>query len=114
MALVVSQPSAGALAITRELRSDAFLKEDKTSPISIFQMIGASNGYTDFAAIDIDKECESVYAQHHRLNNLANLYSATQRMQEAEEAYGEAFVMVFNHVHSGGAVEIAICPDCSA
>jgi wobble nucleotide-excising tRNase len=56
----------------RDLR-DAFLKEDKSSPISIFQMVGASNGYTDFAAIDIDKECESVYAQHHRsLNQYAN------------------------------------------
>lgn len=52
----------------RDLR-DAFLKEDKTSPISIFQLVGATNGYTDFAAIDIDKECESVYAQHHRLLN---------------------------------------------
>ncbi len=52
----------------RDLR-DAFLKEDKTSPISIFQMAGVSNGYTDFASIDIDKECESVYAQHHRLLN---------------------------------------------
>jgi wobble nucleotide-excising tRNase len=52
----------------RDLRN-AFLKEDKLSPISMFQMVGASNGYTDFAAIDIDKECESVYAQHHRLLN---------------------------------------------
>jgi wobble nucleotide-excising tRNase len=52
----------------RDLR-DAFLKDDKTCPISIFQMVGASNGYTDFAAIDIDKECESVYAQHHRMLN---------------------------------------------
>ena len=50
----------------RDLR-DAFLKEDKISPISMFQMVGASNGYTDFAAIEIDKECESVYAQDHRL-----------------------------------------------
>jgi wobble nucleotide-excising tRNase len=31
----------------RDLR-DAFLKEDKTSPISMFQMVSASNGYTDF------------------------------------------------------------------
>jgi len=52
----------------RDLR-DIFLKEDKTSPISMFQMVGTSNGYTDFAMIDIDKECESVYAQHHRLLN---------------------------------------------
>jgi wobble nucleotide-excising tRNase len=52
----------------RDLR-DAFLKEDKTSPIAIFQLTGTTNGYTDFAAIEIDKECESVYAQHHRLLN---------------------------------------------
>jgi len=52
----------------RDLR-DAFLKEDKTSPIAIFRLEGTINGYTDFAAIEIDKECESIYAQHHRLLN---------------------------------------------
>ena len=63
----------------RDLR-DAFLKEDKTSPISMFQMVGVSNGYSDFAAIDIDKECESVYAQHHRLlNQYANGVSSDHK-----------------------------------
>jgi wobble nucleotide-excising tRNase len=50
----------------RDLR-DALIKEDKTTSIAMFQMGAASQGYTDFAALDIDKECESVYAQHHRM-----------------------------------------------
>lgn len=64
----------------RDLR-DAFLKEDKNAPIAIFQMAGVSNGYTDFAHIDIDKECESVYAQHHRL--LSRYANGTSSEHEA-------------------------------
>lgn len=52
----------------RDLR-DALRKEDKTSPVALFQLVGAQNNYTDFASLDIDKECESVYSQHHRLLN---------------------------------------------
>lgn len=52
----------------RDLR-DALRKEDRTSPMALFQFIGAQNNYTDFASLDIDKECESVYSQHHRLLN---------------------------------------------
>jgi len=46
---------------------DALIKEDKTTQIAMFQMVAAPQGYTDFAALDIDKECESVYASHHRM-----------------------------------------------
>lgn len=52
----------------RDLR-DALRKEDKAAPIAIFQLVAAPNSYTDFALIEIDKECESVYSQHHRLLN---------------------------------------------
>lgn len=52
----------------RDLR-DALRKEDKTALISVFQLTVAANNYTDFASLDIDKECESVYSQHHRMLN---------------------------------------------
>lgn len=50
----------------RELR-DALRREDKSTPVAVFQMVAAPNNYTDFAALDIDKECESPYSQYHRL-----------------------------------------------
>ena len=52
----------------RDLR-DALRKEDKAAPIAIFQLAAAPKNYTDFATLDIDKECESIYSQHHRLLN---------------------------------------------
>lgn len=52
----------------RDLR-DAFFKADSTSPISLFQLCLAANDYTSFSSLDIDKECESAYFQHHRLLN---------------------------------------------
>lgn len=52
----------------RDLR-DALRKENKAALISIFQLSVAPNNYTDFAALDIDKECESIYSRHHRLLN---------------------------------------------
>ncbi|MCC7311531.1 MAG: AAA family ATPase [Sulfuritalea sp.] len=52
----------------RDLR-DALHKEDKAAPIAIFQLGAAPNDYTDFAMLDLDKECESPYSQHHRLLN---------------------------------------------
>ena len=52
----------------RDLR-DALRKEDKTTSIANFQLAAAPNDYTDFAAFDIDKECESPYSRHHRLLN---------------------------------------------
>lgn len=52
----------------RDLR-DAFLKADSTTPISLFQLSLATNDYTSFGSLDIDKECESPYFQHHRLLN---------------------------------------------
>ena len=48
---------------------DALRKEDKAAPLAVFQLAAAPNNYTDFASLDIDKECESAYAQHHRLLN---------------------------------------------
>jgi wobble nucleotide-excising tRNase len=50
----------------RDVR-DTLLKDDKKAPVTIFQLIGSANNYTDFATIDIDKECESVYSYHHGL-----------------------------------------------
>lgn len=52
----------------RNLR-DTFLKADATTPISVFQLALATNDYTSFSTLDIDKECESAYFQHHRLLN---------------------------------------------
>jgi wobble nucleotide-excising tRNase len=50
----------------RDLR-DAFRKEDKSVQVASFQLAVAQGNYTDFASLDIDKECESEYAKHHRL-----------------------------------------------
>ena len=56
----------------RDLR-DAFIKADSTIPISLFQLCLAANDYTSFSSLDIDKECESAYFQHHRfLNDFCN------------------------------------------
>lgn len=52
----------------RDLR-DSLHKENKNTPIAIFQLAHASGDYTSFASLDVDKECESAYFQHHRLLN---------------------------------------------
>lgn len=52
----------------RDLR-DTLRKENNATPIVTFQMVASTNNYTDFAPLDIDKECESAYTQHHRLLN---------------------------------------------
>ena len=52
----------------RDLR-DTLRKEDKGAPIATFQLTAAPSNYTDFASLDIDKECESIYFQSHRLLN---------------------------------------------
>lgn len=52
----------------RDLR-DALRKDDPGGPISMFQLANAANDYTGFSALEIDKECESAYFQHHRLLN---------------------------------------------
>jgi len=49
----------------RDLR-DTFLKEDKTAPPYLFQMVACQKSCTEFAPLDIDKECESAYSRHHR------------------------------------------------
>ena len=49
----------------RDLR-DMFWKSDKAAPIAQFQMVASQNGCTAFSQLDIDKECESEYARHHR------------------------------------------------
>ncbi len=56
----------------RDLR-DALRKDDKETPIAEFQLAFAPGDYTGFAALDIDKECESAYFQHHRLLNNFNV-----------------------------------------
>jgi len=50
----------------RDLR-DAMRKDDKTRPVGLLQLVAIANGYTGFAPIDIDVECESPYAKHHRM-----------------------------------------------
>ena len=50
----------------RDLR-DKFKNQDNSSPISIFKLSAKEEGYSNFADIDIDKECESPYARHYRL-----------------------------------------------
>lgn len=52
----------------RDLR-DALRKEDKAAQIATFQLTLAADDYTGFAPLDLDKECESAYFQHHRLLN---------------------------------------------
>jgi wobble nucleotide-excising tRNase len=53
------------LYFIRDMRND--LTEDgKPDPISI-QLAYAGSGYSDFAGIDIDRECESTYYRHHRM-----------------------------------------------
>ena len=52
----------------RDLR-DALRKEDPGTPIAMFQLSLAANDYTGFSTLDVDKECESAYFQHHRLLN---------------------------------------------
>lgn len=52
----------------RDLR-DALRKEDKAAQIAMFQLSLAADDYTGFASLDVDKECESAYFQHHRLLN---------------------------------------------
>ena len=50
----------------RDLR-DALLKRDKTAAISSFKLKAVQNEYTSFDDFDLDIECESSYAKHHRL-----------------------------------------------
>jgi wobble nucleotide-excising tRNase len=52
----------------RDLR-DALHRVDPSTPIALFQLVLAAGSYTDFAPFDVDKECESVYFQHHRVLN---------------------------------------------
>ena len=52
----------------RDLR-DTLRKEDKAAQITLFQLTLSAEDYTGFAALDVDKECESAYSQHHRLLN---------------------------------------------
>lgn len=56
------------LYFIRDLR-DALRKDDAAAPIALFQLILAPSDYTGFASLDVDKECESAYFQHHRLLN---------------------------------------------
>jgi wobble nucleotide-excising tRNase len=50
----------------RDLR-DALSPKGGSHPVNIFQLHHAPAGYTDFADIDVDRECESHYYRHHRL-----------------------------------------------
>ena len=52
----------------RDLRN-ALHKDDLATPIAMFQFALAAGSYTDFESLDLDKECESPYFQHHRLLN---------------------------------------------
>lgn len=68
------------LYFLRDLR-DFFLRKDKTLPISCFQLVAAADDYSDFGAIDLDKECESDYFRHHRtLNDFLNAVSVDTRL----------------------------------
>jgi wobble nucleotide-excising tRNase len=52
----------------RDLR-DMIRKDDNAVPIAVFQLAPSPGDYTNFAPFDVDKECESVYFQHHRMLN---------------------------------------------
>lgn len=45
---------------------EALTPSDGSAPPVVFQLRFAPQGYTDFAVIELDKECESVYYKHHR------------------------------------------------
>ena len=76
----------------RDLR-DALYKEDKAAQIATFQLVLAANDYTGFASVDVDKECESSYFQHHRLLNdftagkSGDLRSVAQAIRPMLEGY---------------------------
>lgn len=52
----------------RDLR-DALRKENNATPVAMFQLALTTGDYTGFAALDVDKECESDYFRHNRLLN---------------------------------------------
>lgn len=52
----------------RDLR-DALKKKEGSAAVAFFQLAAAPQDYTDFAPLDIDRECESSYVRHHRLLN---------------------------------------------
>ena len=54
------------LFFIRDLR-EALIAKDNSTSINVFQLRHAVGDYTDFAHIDVDKECESPYYRHHRL-----------------------------------------------
>lgn len=54
------------LYFIRDLRN-LLLKNEQVSQISIFQLTHNEKLYTDFAELEVDKECESAYFTHHRL-----------------------------------------------
>ncbi|MDO8771939.1 MAG: AAA family ATPase [Burkholderiaceae bacterium] len=63
----------------RDLR-DGFLKADSTNPVSLLQLCLSANDYTSFGTLDIDRECESAYFQHHRvLNDFCNGITSDHR-----------------------------------
>ncbi|PTU78706.1 hypothetical protein DBO86_12655 [Pseudomonas indoloxydans] len=52
----------------RDLR-DVIAKEDSAASIALLQLGLAPGDYSDFDMLDVDKACESVYFQHHRILN---------------------------------------------
>ncbi len=52
----------------RDIR-ETLHRDDPAAPVALFQLILAPGEYTTFAALDVDKECESAYFRHHRLLN---------------------------------------------
>ncbi|MGH6626333.1 MAG: AAA family ATPase [Burkholderiaceae bacterium] len=52
----------------RDLR-DSLRKDDSAAAIALFQLGLAPGDYTNFESLDVDKVCESVYFQHHRVLN---------------------------------------------
>jgi hypothetical protein len=47
----------------------AIRKEDDTAAIGYCRLKAIQNEYTSFAGLDLNKECESPYSQHHRILN---------------------------------------------
>ena len=76
----------------RDVR-DTFLKENPLAPLSVFGLRLAQGGYSEFAAFDLDRECESAYFQHHRLLNdfvsglLADSRSVAKAIRPMLEGY---------------------------
>ncbi len=71
------------LFFLRDLR-DALSRSSTPIATSLIRLTCESNGYTDFKPLDLDRECESPYLQHHR--TLTEVVSGTSTQDARSSA----------------------------